>query len=171
MSKRFGRNQRRHLRDAMSGMERTNIVITKQLVSCQKELNRVRNEIRDIHAEICRAFNERHPLMKVEAEVSRDYLERGRMQIAEANSPLPFLIDARSANVTPDSMIKQRVVYLLHMEGWPDSYRRGIAFKAFYEGKVVGFFASELDLISRRDAKSYFAEYIAESMEQHLRKL
>ncbi|QGH73657.1 MAG: hypothetical protein [Podoviridae sp. ctpVR23] len=164
MSKRFGRNQKRRLTEQLTLAQNTNEALGKQLVSCQKEVVRLRTEIRDIHSEICEAFNEYHPLLNKTMSVDRPDMER--IQIAQYER-FPFNVNSLDANPIE---FKHRIVHLLRIESWPEKYQRGMAFKARYKDKVVGYFTSDLDLISRRDSIGYMAEHIARELDNHMRK-
>lgn len=165
MSKRFGRNQKRRLMDIVSGMERTNKAVVKQLVMCQNELIVKRREIHDIHREICEAFNQYHPLLNKTMEVDRPDMER--IEIAQFKAPdLPF--DVQSFNVAPVEYTR-RIVYLLRLESWPDAYRSGITFRATYDGKVVGYYADNIQMIRDDQAVPYMAEAIASNLTKMLK--
>lgn len=168
MSKRFGRNQKRRLVEALKQAEQVNQAITSQMVSVQRQNVRLRSDLQDIHREICEAFNKYHPLMKADIHAQRPDMER--MNIATMpRSVVPFNTDPYSVNNVDPVMIHQRVVFLLRIQTWPDEYRNGLTFRATYNGKDVGFYANTLEMIRDDLAIPYMAEHIARDLMRHLR--
>jgi hypothetical protein len=158
MSKRFGRNQKRRLTEQLTLAQNTNQALIKTSMSAQREVLKLRAEIRDIHREICEAFNEYHPLLNKTVSVDRPDMER--IEIAQCKQP-SFNVNSLDANPIEFS---RRIVHLLRLESWPDEYRQGIAFKAMCRDKVVGYYADNIRMIRDDRAVPHMAGEIARNM-------
>lgn len=161
MSKRFGRNQKRKLREqnallwgALDIRDKQYRDALLQLVRTQETAKQCRFELECVHDALASAFNKYHPLRYI------------RTASQKTEMPEVMQID----QYEPSGRFYQTVLHLIKVVAWPDEYRKSAAIRVYFADKSVGYYLSGYEITDSKLTIDELSKKIATELDAYLRK-